>query len=453
LHDGSIPNPELTDHGEKQCAHVLKNFPYKDKITHVFASPTHRTLQTAYECFKPLFNERALQMHIWDPLVELGDQPSNMSDPLPELKIRMDRMGYPVDLSGLKQGYEMNTKSSLYRAQRVELVKTRLYDFCMDPEVSGGEELEILIVSHGSFLRHLLGGDQKHRFHNTRIRSCQFASEAQIKNGAKPYDIFETEENKDRPELVLFENAPPGFQDFWDERRLVIHQWERMISKEYDSMIPCPTMPSLLEMFPPPQVIWECLNFSPHFTLDQLRCEYKYHLLDCSTYPGSNKVPVKMESTTETAETSQAGDTQTIIEDPLQSLIKKLHAKESNKDRVEEWVEKIEEEKRRRGWERLDDNKILELAKSLRLPVIQSGADTTGKLTNGEGSSTEDGVADAAVESCPGYTDATKDEKQDVQECLALPREDPSLSPIRDIEDRLADEEKPPKRQCKARTL
>jgi hypothetical protein len=106
LHDGSIPNPELTDHGEKQCAHVLKNFPYMDKITHVFASPTHRTLQTAYECFKPLFNERALQMHIWDPLVELGDQPSNMSDPLPELKIRMDRMGYPVDLSGLKQGYE-----------------------------------------------------------------------------------------------------------------------------------------------------------------------------------------------------------------------------------------------------------------------------------------------------------------------------------------------------------
>lgn len=129
-----------------------------DKITHVLCSPLTRTLQTALECFKPVF-DRGVKLVAWNQLIECGTGASNTGDPLPELKKKTE--GLPVDLSHLSNGWELTPNNFADGRARARGVAKKLHSICQVGSRSGENasdrlDMEILVVSHGVFLRHLL---------------------------------------------------------------------------------------------------------------------------------------------------------------------------------------------------------------------------------------------------------------------------------------------------------
>lgn len=129
-----------------------------DKITHILCSPLMRTVQTAVESFKPLF-DRGLKVVLWSRLIEFGQGPTNRGDPVPELKKKLE--GQPVELDYLSDDWEKGSNGYLERNERVKKVARTLHTFCRVATRSGDDpeerlDVELLVISHGAFLRHLI---------------------------------------------------------------------------------------------------------------------------------------------------------------------------------------------------------------------------------------------------------------------------------------------------------
>lgn len=129
-----------------------------DKITHVLCSPLNRTVETALRCFKPIF-ARGLKAVLWSQLIEFGNGPTNRGDSLSDLKKKMD--GLPVDTGYLSDGWERHFCHILDRNERVKTVSRTLHTFCQvatrgADNPAEGRDVELLVISHGSFLRHLI---------------------------------------------------------------------------------------------------------------------------------------------------------------------------------------------------------------------------------------------------------------------------------------------------------
>lgn len=153
-----IRDPSLTPFGHLQCESVSKTFPHMDKITHILCSPLTRTLETALECFKPVL-DRGVKIVAWRQLVEFGNGEPNKGYKLPDLKKKVE--GLPIDLRYLTEGWD--TTPNLYAdgpARARKAAKT-LHSFCQVCSRSGGRasdrlDVELVVVSHATFLRYLL---------------------------------------------------------------------------------------------------------------------------------------------------------------------------------------------------------------------------------------------------------------------------------------------------------
>ncbi|KIN03961.1 hypothetical protein OIDMADRAFT_26594 [Oidiodendron maius Zn] len=193
----SIQNPALTPFGHTQCELVLKTFPFMDKVTHVLCSPLTRALETALESFKPLY-ERGLQIVAWTQLLETGNGPTNRGDSISDLRKKMK--GLPVDLQYINEGWEKVPNKSADGPARAKSVMITLHNFCQLASRFGENvdrpDVDLLVVSHGTFLRNLIRG--RPRFLNCQVRSCEFATEEQAKGGSKHFDLVETAESKAR---------------------------------------------------------------------------------------------------------------------------------------------------------------------------------------------------------------------------------------------------------------
>lgn len=175
-----MPDPPLTDQGLKQCLDVLENFPHMASITHVLCSPLRRTLETALFSFQPLY-VRGLKAIAWGDLKEWGFGPCNIGAPVDKLQSRMALL--PVDLRALAPGWELKEDIKGDRFTRVDLVRKELYSLvkCIRkghawkgiPMKQETGRVEILVVSHGSFLSSLMGEDSK--FHLS-FRCCDPAN-------------------------------------------------------------------------------------------------------------------------------------------------------------------------------------------------------------------------------------------------------------------------------------
>lgn len=129
-----------------------------DKITHILCSPLTRTVQTAVESFKPLF-DRGLKVVLWSRLIEFGQGPTNRGDSIPELKKKLE--GLPVELGYLSDDWEKAPNKYLERNERVKKVARTLHSFCQVAMRSGEDpeerlDVDLLVISHGAFLRHLI---------------------------------------------------------------------------------------------------------------------------------------------------------------------------------------------------------------------------------------------------------------------------------------------------------
>lgn len=130
-----------------------------DKVTHVLCSPLTRALETALESFKPLY-ERGLQIVAWTQLIETGNGPTNRGDSISDLRKKMK--GLPVDLQYINEDWEKVSNKSADGPARAKRVIKTLHNFCQIASRFGENvdrpDVDLLVVSHGTFLRSLIHG-------------------------------------------------------------------------------------------------------------------------------------------------------------------------------------------------------------------------------------------------------------------------------------------------------
>jgi broad specificity phosphatase PhoE len=142
-----------------------------DKITHVVTSPMHRTLETTFLSFVPVFC-RGVNAIAWPDLREHGEGPTSTGSLLNELKEKME--GLPINWALTQAGWESPAKNHENgRRARESSVRKALYELST-AALRGGKwqgiefeayhgtgDVEILVVSHGAFLSRLLGHTSK----------------------------------------------------------------------------------------------------------------------------------------------------------------------------------------------------------------------------------------------------------------------------------------------------
>lgn len=110
-----LPDPELTQLGEQQCAKLRDSFPSHSQIELVAASPLRRTIHTALLSFQPVFQAHPDYKLILIPEAqETSDVPCDTgSDPAVLQKEFVDR-GLPVDMSLVHDGWNSKVGSAFF---------------------------------------------------------------------------------------------------------------------------------------------------------------------------------------------------------------------------------------------------------------------------------------------------------------------------------------------------
>ena len=152
--DQTIPDPNLTEHGRKQCEHLRDIFPYHDRIQLACASPLRRTIQTALIAFEPYLQSGKHRVLAVPRGQESSSQPSNIGRSPEVLK---PEFGNLVDLSHVKEDW--NSKEGLW-ASDDRTLDLRARDFRL--LLRARAEDEIVVVSHGNFLHHITGNIDDH---------------------------------------------------------------------------------------------------------------------------------------------------------------------------------------------------------------------------------------------------------------------------------------------------
>jgi len=161
----NIHDPPLTHRGIYQCALLCKTFPHERSITHIVCSPSRRTIQTAIMSFRPLL-KRGLRIILLSSLKEYGNIPCNTGSDVKVLKEEFG--GMPIVYNKLETGWESSFSNE--KKEHAGRVRECLYHLGQNAlargEVNKDGNVEILVVSHGHFLRYLEGGGCKSTFHH-----------------------------------------------------------------------------------------------------------------------------------------------------------------------------------------------------------------------------------------------------------------------------------------------
>ena len=159
--DGPTPSdPPLTHFGRAQCETLKHSFPAMERITHILCSPMTRTLQTALCAFEPVLR-RGVAIEPWQLLREVGSGPASTVE---ELRTKFDDA--PIEWENLEEDWhEYRHPSGLTYCSPgpwSEIRKT-LYEYGQfalrnQPKEEEGNDIEILVVSHGGAIRRMVGG-------------------------------------------------------------------------------------------------------------------------------------------------------------------------------------------------------------------------------------------------------------------------------------------------------
>lgn len=159
--DYSIIDPKLTDTGLRQCSFVCKDFPRHAQVTHILASPLLRTVQTAYYCFTPAI-DRGVKITAMQEVTEKDADGCNRGQ-APEQIITSARSTFGSDVLDEqsfrslppnwfeKSGLYADTPSTL--RQRALVARQAIQRLAS----TAGDDAHIVVVSHGQFLRYLVG--------------------------------------------------------------------------------------------------------------------------------------------------------------------------------------------------------------------------------------------------------------------------------------------------------
>jgi len=186
-----LPDPRLTPHGESQCAALSKAVgpEFQSRISLIAASPLTRTIHTAYLSFEPALTKSdkcAKQIFAVPDAQEISDFPCDTGSDPSVLKARCRQNGWDVDLSLVTDGWNVKTgryaASSQKIAERARDARRLLRAKIEQLTQSVGEDVEIVLVSHGGYL-HYFTGDWEGAtsrlgtgWENCELRSYNFAA-------------------------------------------------------------------------------------------------------------------------------------------------------------------------------------------------------------------------------------------------------------------------------------
>lgn len=171
-HDTTILDPPLTANGVEQSQSLCRDFPYHDSVGLVLASPLRRTLQTAHLGFQNSIDERfyaqdsgsgvsngaelvlepEVQAHSARPCdtgSEIAVLRSEFHD-LPWETMQLDTT-FP-EKTGL---YAPDAESLRLRGARIQRQLKERFQ-----ELAGTNRPDIVVVTHGGFLRFVSGDDR-----------------------------------------------------------------------------------------------------------------------------------------------------------------------------------------------------------------------------------------------------------------------------------------------------
>lgn len=172
--DQSIPDPDLTPKGQKQCKDLSTSFPYFDRIDLVCASPIRRTIQTASISMEPFLKSGKNKILALPLAQEAPAEPANTPSGIKRLQ---DEYGSIVNFERCYELPDFASKEGTFApdSESLQARAVTLRKFLRDRK-----EDEIVVVSHGDFLHHVsrdvddegkqINGD----WENTEYRSYRF---------------------------------------------------------------------------------------------------------------------------------------------------------------------------------------------------------------------------------------------------------------------------------------
>ncbi|KAI8635626.1 phosphoglycerate mutase-like protein [Xylariaceae sp. FL1651] len=204
-----IRDPDLTDHGKKQCEELCKKFPYQDKITHLVASPMRRTIYTCILSFAPAVKAGKKIIALPDAQ-EVSLYPCDIGTNLNQLK---QEFGDLVDFRFVSEDWNRKTPDSKYypESQKLEArarsVRIWLRDLIKDAEA----DAQVVLVTHGGFLHFLtedwsgINPGRGTGWENTEYRSYKFADQTGQDPNASLEELPESRRRRQGSEIPLTE--------------------------------------------------------------------------------------------------------------------------------------------------------------------------------------------------------------------------------------------------------
>ncbi|GAM34383.1 hypothetical protein TCE0_015r01931 [Talaromyces pinophilus] len=202
-----LPDPELTQLGEEQCAKLKESFPFHSEIELVAASPLRRTIHTALLSFQPVFDaHKDFKILCIPEAQETSDVPCDTgSDPAVLQKEFVDR-GLPVDISLVHEGW--NSKEGKW-APTIPALRNRARE--VRKWLKSRPEKQIVLVTHGGLLHYLTEDWEDGSMYqgtgwvNTEYRTYKFSDSIDTEDiegnkveGGDDFTIIETPESRER---------------------------------------------------------------------------------------------------------------------------------------------------------------------------------------------------------------------------------------------------------------
>lgn len=186
-----LPDPKLTELGEQQCATLRdSNLIDQTAISLVTASPLTRTVATAYLSFIPAFaNGKCKPAIIALPdAQETSDFPCDTGSDVEVLRQRCEEEKWPVDLSRLRDDWNIKTLNSRYSPAgdaikiRANAARQQIRELLKELVDAGDTNAQIVLVTHGGYLHYFTDDwEDSNKYYgtgwlNTEARAYEYVS-------------------------------------------------------------------------------------------------------------------------------------------------------------------------------------------------------------------------------------------------------------------------------------
>lgn len=177
FHNLSVKNhamhdPLLTPAGIEQCRILAKDFPFKNDVELVVASPLKRTIYTALYSFPEPIEKRHLKVIAMPELQETSDLPCDTGSSPAE--VAKEFQSKPIDLSAIEtpEGQHWNSKTGKW-APNADAIIARAA--AARKWLLSRPEKDIVVVTHGGFLHYFtedwIGADRFAGIHHHHLPS------------------------------------------------------------------------------------------------------------------------------------------------------------------------------------------------------------------------------------------------------------------------------------------